>query len=223
MGQAAAWPIRFYGSTIGRKAVMAVTGVVLIGFLVIHMGGNLLIHRGPAAINDYAVFLKSNVAVLWGSRTVLLLATLLHVHSALTLSARARAARPVGYAQARPRAASRAARAMRVGGLLLALFIVGHILHFTTGQILPSRFVEGEVYQNVVRSFRSPGVVVAYVVAMVALGLHLRHGIWSAFQTLGASHPNLERSRIGLAWLVAMVLTAGFLSVPLAVAAGWVR
>lgn len=127
------------------------------------------------------------------------------------------------YGKQTRRAASLAAMAMRIGGVLLAAFIVFHVLHFTTGQVLPSRFVEGEVYQNVVRSFRSGWVVAIYLVAMIALGLHRRHGIWSAFQTLGANHPNLERSRYLLAWLVAIVLTAGFLSVPFAVAAGWVR
>jgi succinate dehydrogenase / fumarate reductase cytochrome b subunit len=221
-GRSAGWLGRFYGSTIGRKIVMAVTGLILVGFLVVHMVGNLLVHRGPQAINEYAEFLKSNLALLWGTRITLLGAVVLHAHAALTLASRARAARPAGYQTLTRQASSWSARLMRWGGILLLVFIVFHLLHFTTGQVLPSLFVGGEVYQNVVRSFRSGWVVAFYLLAMAAVGLHLHHGLWSMFQTLGANHPHWEGPRRGVAWFLSLALTVGFVSVPLAVFLGWI-
>ncbi|MFN0179802.1 MAG: succinate dehydrogenase cytochrome b subunit [Gemmatimonadales bacterium] len=221
-GRSAGWLGRFYESTIGRKIVMAVTGLILVGFLVVHMAGNLLVYRGAEAINGYAEFLKSNLVLLWGARITLLGAVVLHAHAALTLARRARAARPAGYQSLTRQVSSWSARLMRWGGILLVVFIVLHLLHFTTGQVLPSRFVGGEVYQNVVRSFRSGWVVAFYLVAMAAVGLHLHHGLWSMFQTLGANHPHWARPRRVVAWFLSFALTVGFVSVPLAVFLGWV-
>lgn len=217
------WVARFYASTVGRKAVMAVTGIVWVGFVVVHMIGNLLVHRGPEAINHYGQLLKSNLVLLWGTRTGLLVALVFHVHAALTLAQRARAARPAGYARLEPQVSTWSARLMRAGGILLLVFVVFHVLHFTTGTVLPSLFVEGEVYQNVVRSFSIGWVVAFYVVAMAALGLHLHHGVWSVFQTLGANHPHLDPGRRRLAWALAVGISVGFISVPAAVVLGWVR
>lgn len=217
------WVARFYGSTVGRKIVMAVTGIVLVGFIAIHMSGNLLVHRGADAMNHYAAFLKSQAPLLWGTRIVVALALVLHIHSALTLTRRAAAARPDRYARLTPQVSTWSARLMRLGGILLVVFVVFHILHFTTGTVLSSLFVEGEVYQNVVRSFSVGWVVVFYLVAMLALALHLQHGIWSLFQTLGANHPHLEGGRKKLAWLISIVIPIGFASVPLAVVFGLAR
>lgn len=217
------WVARFYGSTIGRKIVMAVTGIVLVGFITIHMTGNLLVHRGAEAMNHYAAFLKGNAPLLWGTRIVVLLATILHIHSALTLTRRAATARPDRYVRLAPQVATWSSRLMRAGGVLLAVFLVFHILHFTTGTVLPSQFVEGEVYQNVVRSFSITWVAAFYLISMLALSLHLHHGVWSLFQTLGANHPHLEGGRKRLAWLLSIAIPIGFASVPLAIIAGMVR
>lgn len=217
------WLVRFYQSTIGRKIVMAVTGVTLIGFITVHMAGNLLVHRGPAAINGYAALLASNVLLLWGTRIVVLVSLVFHVHSAVTLSRRAAAARPDRYAKLTPQASSWSARTMRIGGVLLAVFIGFHILHFTTGTVLPSHYVYGEVYQNVVRSFSIRWVAIFYLVAMLALALHLHHGVSSLFQTLGVRHPNVSGLRGRLAWVLAIAIPIGFASVPLAVLLGMIH
>ena len=217
------WVVRFYGSTIGRKIVMAVTGIVLVGFVTVHMIGNLLVHRGAAAMNGYAAILKSNFVLLWGTRAMVLLALVFHIHAAITLSRRAAAARPDRYAKLTPRSSTRSARLMRAGGLLLAGFVVFHILHFTTGTILPSLFIDGEAYQNVVRSFSVAWVAIFYLVAMGALALHLHHGIWSLFQTLGANHPHVDGIRLRLAWVLSVGIPLGFVSVPLGVVLGMVR
>ena len=217
------WVARFYGSTVGRKIVMAVTGIVLVGFIAIHMSGNLLVHRGADAMNHYAAFLKSQAPLLWGTRIVVALALVLHIHSALTLTRRAAAARPDRYARLTPQVSTWSARLMRVSGILLAVFVVFHILHVTTGTVLASQFVEGEAYQNVVRSFSITWVAAFYLISMMALAMHLHHGIWSLFQTLGANHPHLEGGRKKLAWLLSVVIPAGFASVPLAVIAGMAR
>ena len=217
------WMVRFYGSTIGRKIVMAATGIVLVGFVTVHMIGNLLVHRGAAAMNGYAAILKSNVVLLWGTRAVVLVALIFHIHAALTLSRWAAAARPDRYAKLTPRSSTLSARLMRAGGILLAGFVIFHILHFTTGTILPSLFAEGEAYQNVVRSFSVAWVAIFYLVAMAALALHLHHGIWSLFQTLGANHPNVDGIRLRLAWFLSVGIPLGFVSVPLGVVLGIVR
>ena len=217
------WMVRFYGSTIGRKIVMAATGIVLVGFITVHMVGNLLVHRGAAAMNGYAAMLQSNFVLVWGTRAVVLVALIVHIHAAITLWRRAAAARPDRYAKLTPQSSTLSARLMRVGGFLLAGFVIFHILHFTTGNILPSLFVKGEAYQNVVRSFSVAWVAIFYLVAMGALALLLHHGIWSLFQTLGANHPNVDGIRLRLAWVFSVGIPLGFVSVPLGVMLGIVR
>jgi succinate dehydrogenase / fumarate reductase cytochrome b subunit len=155
-------------------------------------------------------------------RTVLLLATILHIHSAYSLTRDARAARPAGYARRDVLISTVGSRTMRWGGVLLLVFIVYHILHFTTGTVHPD-FVRGQVYDNLVTGLRVPAVAVFYLLAMLALALHLSHGAWSLFQTLGLTHPRLERGRRGLAVVLAIVVPAGFAAIPLAVLLGWLR
>jgi succinate dehydrogenase / fumarate reductase cytochrome b subunit len=210
------WIARFYRSTIGRKVVMAATGIVLVGFVTAHMTGNLLMFKGPAAINGYSRFLHRTGEFLWVVRTVLAAALVLHVHSAWRLSRLARSARRVEYATSEARAATLSARTLRWGGVVLLLFIIFHLLHFTTGTLHPD-FNPDDVYSNVVIGFGVPGVAIFYLVAMVALGLHLHHGVWSLFQTLGANHPHLNPARRRLATLLAVVVPIGFGSIPLAV------
>lgn len=210
------WIARFYRSTVGRKIVMAVTGMILVGFVTAHMTGNLLMFKGPAAINGYSRFLHSAGELLWSVRLVLLTAVIFHVHSAWSLTRDARAARPDAYALQRRRAATWSARTMRWGGVLLLAFVIVHLLHFTTGTLHPD-FNPHDVYSNVVIGFSVPAVVIFYVVAMIALGLHLHHGVWSLFQTLGLNHPHLNPARRRLATFLAVLVPVGFASIPVAV------
>jgi len=214
----------FYGSMIGKKAVMGVTGLIGIGFVILHALGNLLVFRGPDAINSYSRFLKGTGEVLWGLRIVLIVAVILHVTAAVQLTRQSRAARPIGYAKTERQAATTASRTMRWGGALLLLFIVLHILHFTTGTIRPAgTFSADDVYSNVVLSFRIWWVALFYVVSMIALGLHLFHGAWSSVRSIGASResPAPLHHRISLA--LAILIWAGFTAIPVAVFAGLVR
>jgi succinate dehydrogenase cytochrome b subunit len=217
------WVARLYGSVIGKKIAMALTGIILVGFVTVHMSGNLLAYRGATALDHYAEFLQSNALLLWTVRAVLLVSVVIHVHAALALTRRAALARPNRYATRRSQTSTLAAKLMRVGGVLLVVFIVFHILHFTTGTILPAEFASGDVYGNVVRSFSITWVALFYVVTMLALGLHLQHGIWSLFQTLGANHPHVNGARRGLAWLLSIVIPIGFAAVPLGVLFGVLR
>lgn len=213
------WVVEFYRSTIGKKVVMAVTGVVLVGYVVVHVLGNLLVFRGPEAINAYAELLKSSALVLWSVRAILLTSFVLHVHSAWSLTRLGLAARPEGYQRLVRQSSTWSARSMRVGGVILLVFVVFHLLHFTTGTVHPA-FSPLDVYNNVLIGFGVPWVVGFYLVAMIALGLHLHHGIWSAFQTLGLNHPHLNPARRAFATVVAILVAAGFISIPLAVAFG---
>src|SRR4029079_8122124 len=164
---------------VGKKVVMGVTGLIGVGFVIVHALGNLLVFRGPTAINSYSRFLKSSGELLWALRSVLIVAVILHVIAAVQLTRQSRAARPVGYAKHEAQAATIASRTMRWGGALLLIFIILHILHFTTGTIRPAGYFSSEdVYANVVSSFRIWWVAFFYIVSMIALGLHLFHGAW---------------------------------------------
>lgn len=215
---------QFWASTIGKKVVMAVTGIIGVGFVIGHAAGNLLVYRGPDAINGYSRFLHSTGELLWLVRFVLLAAVILHVAAAYSLTRVSHAARPHDYVRRRPQVSTVGARAMRWGGLLLLVFIVFHILHFTTGTIRPAgTFVQGNVYDNVVSSFRIWWVVLFYLIAMVFLGLHLYHGAWSSVRTLGVTgdspNPLHRRASAALAALVWLAFTV----IPLGVVFGWVR
>lgn len=214
----------FLQSAIGKKVVMAVTGVILVGFVLAHMAGNLQVYLGPEAMNAYAAALRELLhgAGLWIARLVLLAAVGLHVWAATSLTLQSRAARPVGYRRFQAREATYASRTMRWSGVLLALFILFHILHLTTGTVHPS-FETHDVYHNFVAGFRSVPVAVVYIVAMVLLGLHLRHGVWSMLQTLGVSHPRYERVAKVAAAAVATVVVVGNVSFPVAVLLGWIE
>jgi succinate dehydrogenase / fumarate reductase, cytochrome b subunit len=213
------WLRSLYGSTIGKKAVMAVTGVVLVGYLVAHVLGNLLVFRGPEAINSYAELLKSNKALLWGVRGVLLAAVALHIHAAWALTRLARSARPRAYREQVRRAGTFSSVSLRVGGVILLVFIVFHLLHFTTGTLHPA-FSPIDVFGNVVIGFGVTAVSAFYLLAMVALGLHLHHGLWSLFQTLGVHHPRLDPARRRAATVLAILIAGGFMTIPLAVLFG---
>jgi succinate dehydrogenase / fumarate reductase cytochrome b subunit len=210
-----------FGS-IALKALMALTGFVLFGFVFIHMVGNLQLYSGPEKINHYAAFLKGTPAVLWGFRCTLLAAVGLHAFAAFTLWRRNLAARPIGYASQDFRAASITSRTMYWTGPILAIFIVYHLLHLTVGSVHPS-FDHLNVYANVVTAFSNPAVSIFYVVAMFALGFHLFHGASSLFQTLGLKTPKYEKPLEAVLLIVCTVIVVADISFPIAVFTGLVK
>ena len=203
---------------------MAATGLVLYGFVVVHMLGNLQVFLGPEAINAYGEFLQHFMhgQAIWIARSLLLLAVLLHLWAAVSLTLANWAARPEGYREWQARESTYASRTMVWSGPLLLLFIVYHLAHFTFGNAHPE-FVRGDVYRNVVVGFQNPFASAFYILAMLALGLHMYHGFWSMLQTLGLSHPRWNRVRRGVSLLLAAVVIAGNVSIPLAVLLGRVH
>ena len=219
-----------YRSTVGKKAVMAVSGGLLVLFVVAHMVGNLKIFFGEEDFDGYAAWLRTigtpalhETWFLWIQRAVLTLCVLLHIGTAAELTVRARKARPVRYKHRPKVQGSYAARTMRWGGIILALFVVWHILDLTVGTVNPHG-VHGEVYANVVADFQ-PGrwyVTLFYALAVIALGFHLRHGLRSALQSLGRRDPRRESAGSAAAAGIAIVIVVGYLSVPFAVMTGLV-
>jgi succinate dehydrogenase / fumarate reductase cytochrome b subunit len=212
----------FFRSSIGKKVVMAASGAVLFGFVIAHMLGNLQVYLGPEAFNGYAEKLRQLPALLWTARLGLLAAVVAHIASAYSLTRTSNAARPVGYRQRESRESTYASRTMRWGGVILLLFIVYHLMHFTFGNAHPD-FVPGDVFHNFVAGFQSPVVSGFYIAAMLALGLHLYHGVWSMMQTMGLSHPRYDNLRHAFATLVAVAVVAGNVSFPVAVLTGFIR
>lgn len=217
-----------FRTTIGLKITMAVSGIVWVGYVIGHMLGNLKVYEGRDAFNHYAEglrgfgspFLGSGQA-LWIVRIVLFIALVLHVWSAWKLVRRSTAARDIGYRKRETIEFSRASRTMRWGGVALLAFIVYHVLHLTLGTVHHD-FIRGDAYHNFVAGFQLWPVSAIYMAAMVALGLHLYHGTWSAFQTLGLGdgqdHGRRWHRRLALA--VALVVMLGNLSFPVAVMTG---
>jgi succinate dehydrogenase / fumarate reductase, cytochrome b subunit len=217
--------LTLFDATIGKKAIVAVTGIVLFGFVIVHMLGNLQVYLGPEVMNAYAAMLKSNALVLWGARSVLLLSVVLHVVFSIQLVLESNQARPVAYRTKHSIATSYAARTMKFSGPLLALFILYHLAHFTWPGVAMGAYQHDpqDVYGNFVNGFRVPWVTAIYLVAQAALGLHLYHGAWSLFQTLGLNHPRYNRLRVTLPRALAFLVVAGNVSMPLAVLAGIIR
>lgn len=214
-------PLQFYRSAIGKKVVMGVTGLIGIGYVIVHMTGNLLAFSGPEAINEYAHFLQSTGELLWLARIILLTAVILHIVAAVQLTLQNRAARPVGYEKREPQVSTFASRTMRWGGVLLLVFIVLHILHFTTGDWRPGgSFSETDVFANIIVSFRLWWVTLFYVIAMIALGFHLYHGAWSSFRSLGVTQPSRDPFHRTVALGVAVLVWLGFTVLPVAVFLG---
>lgn len=212
----------FYGATVGKKAVMAISGVVLLAFVVGHLAGNLQIFLGAEKLNDYAATLHRVPELLWLARTGLLVAIAAHVIASVQLVLVNRRARPVRYAVKRDIETNYAARTMAISGPLVLLYVIYHLAMFTFLVTGPG-YSQTDVYRNVVSAFQSPAISGVYIVAMLLLGLHLYHGAWSMLHTLGISSPRYRRLRRGLAPAVAIAITAGYVSIPLAVLAGIVR
>jgi succinate dehydrogenase / fumarate reductase, cytochrome b subunit len=208
---------RRWRTTVGLKVLMAATGIVLVAFLVFHLLGNLLVYRGPTALNSYSAFLLREPLLLWVARAVLLLSALVHIGAAALLWARDRRARPVRYRRLARRSATLASRTMRLTGLGLAGFIMFHILHLTTGTIAPVPFDEHDVYRNVVGGFGVGWVATGYLGAMALVGAHVWHGAWASLRSLGMSRPSPQPKRRPVAWILALLLWGGFTSIPLAV------
>jgi len=214
-------PVRFWESTNGQKAIMAVTGIVLFLFVVFHMIGNLQVFEGPEQINFYGAALRRFPEALWAARVTLLLAVLLHIWSSIQLAVRKNRARPVSYARKENTHSSYASRTMYWSGPLLLAFIIYHLLHLTVGYVHPGGpFVEGDVYHNLIAGFQVWYVSAWYIVCMVLLGLHIRHGAWSMFQSLGLNHPRHTPILQKAAAVFAILIVAGYISIPISVMAG---
>src|SRR6266404_5161193 len=230
------WPsnpaVALWHTIVGKKVVMAVTGAILVAFVVAHMLGNLKIFLGADAIDTYAVFLRTMgepllpySVLLWVVRTVLLTCVVLHITAAVQLTRMNWAARPQSYDTKHTIATTYAARTTRWSGVILALFIIYHLLHLTGGVVgfKPGAFAHLADYHNVVAGFSAWYISLFYIVAMACLCLHLDHGIWSMLQTLGWNNARTTTALKGLSRGLALIVFAGFISVPVAVLAGWLH
>jgi succinate dehydrogenase cytochrome b subunit len=214
--------VRFWESTNGKKAVMAVSGIILLLFVLGHMLGNLQVFEGPDQFNKYAVLLRTLPEALWAVRIILLIMVILHIVTAVQLAVRKKQARPIGYAKKENTVSSYASRTMYWSGPIVLAFIIYHLLDFTFGNLNPN-YVEGNVYHNVIASFSNPIISAWYIFSMLLLALHLRHGAWSMFQSLGVAHPRHNAFLKKAAIVFAVIIFFGFISVPVGVLAGVVK
>ena len=223
------WLIRFLGSTIGLKFIMALSGLGLFGFVLAHLAGNLQVFLGPEVFNSYAETLQSNKALVWTARTGLLGMVLAHIGSAGTLVVRSRSARPVGYKSRKWLSGRYAVRTMRFGGIVLIAFIVYHLLHLTVGAAHPDFThcvpaghgkLDCDAYRNLTVGLSDPGVAIFYIIAQLALGMHLAHGVWSMCRTLGLGNPRFDGIARGAAWTFGGLVAAGNISIAVACLAG---
>jgi len=221
--------LSLWGSTIGKKYVMAITGLIWFGYLIVHLWGNLNIYAGPVFLNTYGDWLRivgepflGYSQFLWLARIILIPAFVVHVWAAVQLTSRDRASRPQRYSMRKNVESTFASRTMIYGGVFVLLFLIYHLLDFTFGTVNPS-YEPANIYHNVVASFQRLPVVLFYELAMIAVGLHLFHGIWSTFQTLGWNTARLTHGVRNLATFFAVLLTVGNMSIPLAVLTGVVK
>lgn len=214
-------------TTLGKKYVMATSGIILFGFIIAHMLGNLQLFIGSAALNGYSATLHENPTLLWGARGVLIVAVIAHIVTAVQLAALNKGARPTPYRQKKNVVTTYAARTMVWSGPILALYIVYHLLHFTVGKTWGlgyTNFTNAAghpmPYDNLMASFQVPWCAAIYIVAQLALGLHIYHGAWSLFQSLGINHKRYNTTLRSVASALALAVVIGFLAVPIAVVAG---
>lgn len=214
----------FLASSVGRKVVMAATGIILFGFVTVHMIGNTQAYMGAETFNGYAKFLHSMLhgGGIWIFRAVLLAAVGLHIWAAASLTLDNRAARPVGYREQQSQASTWASRTMRWSGVILAIFIVYHLLHLTTGTVHP-QFNHADPYANFVSGFKTPAVAGFYLIAQLCLGLHMWHGVWSVTQSLGLAHPRYDGLRRTFATGLTLLVVGVNLSYPIAVLTGFIH
>ena len=217
-------PLRFWETTLGKKAIMAVTGVILFGFVVAHLLGNLQIYLPPEHINQYSAALRRVPLLLWGARITLLVSVCLHIWASFALWTLQKSARPVPYVKKANLNSTYASRTMMWSGPIILAFVIFHLLHFTFGVVHPGGpFVQGNVYNNVVTGFQFCPVSLFYIIAMVMLCYHLYHGLWSMFQSLGFSHPVYTPWLRRLAKVAAILIAVGNISIPVAVLAGFIK
>ena len=210
-------------STLGKKIVMGLTGLIMIAWLVLHTAGNLQAFAGPAKLNGYSALLHGpGHELLLLSRVILLVALALHVLAAVQLTLLDRRARPVAYARKTPQAATVASRTLRWGGGLILVFLVYHLMHLTWGTAHPD-FVEADPYHNLVVGLRRPGVALFYLIGLVAVGLHLYHGAWASLRSLGAARPTPNPLHRPVALVVALGVWIGLSLIPVAVLVGWLK
>jgi succinate dehydrogenase / fumarate reductase cytochrome b subunit len=219
-------------TSIGKKYAMATSGIILVGFVIAHMVGNLKFFFGEKHFDDYAAFLRKlgdpiipHYYALWGLRAVLLAAVCIHIWAAYMTTVQSKKARPIGYAHTDNIQATYASRTMRWGGVILLLFIVFHILDLTIGAAHWGKFAEttaehGHAYANAVSGFQHPLIVIVYTIAMGALCLHLFHGVWSMFQTFGRNNAKVSARLRQMSAAISVIVCLGFLSVPWAVMFG---
>ena len=212
----------FWESTVGQKISVAVSGLLLWAWVVLHLLGNLTVFSGAAATDGYAAALHRAPGWLWAARVALASVAAIHVAGIARLARRARTARPRHATAGRADVATLASRGMRIGGALLLAFVGYHLLHLTFG-VGHRGFVPGHVYDNVVTGLRSPWIAGVYVGAAGLVGLHLFHGLWAAVRSLGVRPATAARRHRPAVALIATATAAGFAAVPLAVLAGWLR
>ena len=215
--------VSFFGTTIGKKLVVAVTGLILYVYVLGHFVGNLLIYGGREVIKNYAHLLHASPGLLWTARVILFAAVVPHIVVSIQLWwLNKHVARPIGYVRKKNVPPAYASSRMMWTGPAIALFVVFHVLHLTTGSVgLPFR--EFDAYENLVGGFRIGWVSAIYIMAMLLLSMHLYHGFWSLFQSLGVSHPRYNRMLKYAAHVLAIAIAAGFISIPVIVLAGVIR
>jgi succinate dehydrogenase / fumarate reductase cytochrome b subunit len=211
--------LRFWDTTIGKKAVMAVTGAILAGFVAGHLLGNLQVFVGPERFNGYARALKALPELLWAVRITLLLSVILHIWSSVQLAVVKSEARPVGYVKSKATGSSYASRTMYISGPIVAAFIIYHLMQFTFG-VGGTPYTESDPYGNLINGFRVPAVSLFYIIAVGLLCVHLRHGIASTVQSLGFHHPRYTPRLQTAAVIAATLIFLGFVSIPIAVLTG---
>lgn len=215
---------RFWASTNGQKIVMAVTGYILFIFIVGHLLGNLQIYAGPAAINGYGRFLHSVPELLWIARAILIIAVGLHIWAAVVLGTHKVKARPVGYARKQNADSTYSSRTMYWSGPILLAFVVYHLLNLTAGVSHPGgKFIYMDDYHNVVSGFQVWYISASYIFSMILLGLHLRHGFWSMFQSVGINHPRHTPILKKAALVLSLMISLGYISIPVNVLLGVLR
>jgi succinate dehydrogenase / fumarate reductase cytochrome b subunit len=210
--------VQFFRSTIGKKVLMAVSGVFLFAFCVEHVLGALLFLDGPDAINGYGRLLHYSPALIWFFRSGLIVSAVVHITFATLLYFQELAARPLGYRSRRYLRASYAARTMKYTGPLLLAFVIFHLAHLTWGyHVVPGRFIPGDIYANMLNGFRTGWVALVYIGAVSLLGLHLLHGAHSMFESLGLRHRRVESLLFGFARVAAVAIAVGLALAPAAV------
>jgi succinate dehydrogenase / fumarate reductase cytochrome b subunit len=216
--------VHFWESTNGQKAIMAVTGAILFLFVIFHMIGNLQVFEGPEQLNFYGAALRRFPEALWAARAILLVAVVLHIWASVILALRKKGARPISYSKRRNTNSSYASRTMYWSGPILLAFVIYHLLHLTAGYIHPGgRFIEGDVYHNMVVGFQVWYVSAWYIFSMILLGFHIRHGAWSMFQSLGMNHPRHTPLLKKGAAAVAVIIALGYISIPVSIMLGLVK